>query len=184
MRAAGLFALFALILIAVSGRTEACSCRVEGGAEDVQIQREFEQAVAVFTARITSIEQNPQSDSSQYILEDADFVVLEVLKGDVRPGQRIEVRSHLGPGPCGRSAQNDPVWLEDETGPVAISKEWLIYGHEQEPYELSLCDRSMPLSHRGSSDLAHLRKVFGRRGEMAYDNRMESAHSRRSASRK
>lgn len=46
--------------------------------------------------------------------------------------------------------------------PAAISKEWLIYGHGSEPYELSLCDRSMPLSHRGSPDLLYLRALLGK----------------------
>jgi hypothetical protein len=44
--------------------------------------------------------------------------------------------------------------------PAAISKEWLIYGHGSEPYDLSLCERSMPLSHRGSSDLLYLRTLL------------------------
>lgn len=153
----------ALILIGAIGRSEACSCRPDAGAEDVQIQREFEEARVVVVARLLSTKQTAMPDAPGHLVEDAEFVVSEVLKGDVVADDKVRIKSHLGPGPCGRSTQNNPKWLEEpDSGPVAISKEWLIYGHGSEPYELSLCDRSMPMSHRGLSDLQQLRKFLGR----------------------
>ena len=153
----------ALILIGAIGRSEACSCGPDAGAEDVQIQRAFEEARVVVVARLLATRQTAMPDSPRHVVEDAEFMVSEVLKGDVVAGDKVRIRSHLGPGPCGRSAQNNPIWLEEpDSGPVASSKEWLIYGHGSEPYELSLCDRSMPMSHRGLSDLQQLRKFLGR----------------------
>lgn len=153
------------ILLSVSGRAGACSCRSDSSAEAVQIKREFDNARVVVVAKLVSVKQTSAADAPRYLTEDAEFVVLEVLKGDVVNGQKLRIRSHLGPGPCGRSAQNDPVWLEEVEAlgeppkPASVSKEWLIYGLGTEPYELSLCDRSMPLSHGGASDLQHLRRA-------------------------
>ena len=44
--------------------------------------------------------------------EDASFIVLEAIKGAKKVGDKVQVRSELGPGPCGRSARNMPAWLE------------------------------------------------------------------------
>lgn len=153
----------ALILGTTIARSEACSCQFDAGAEGAQIQREFNEARVVVVARLLSVRQTSMPDAPGYLIEDAEFVVSEVLKGDVAAGHKVRIRSHLGPGPCGRSAQNNPIWLQEpNSGPVGISGEWLIYGHGSEPYELSLCDRSMPISHRGLSDLQQLRKFLGR----------------------
>lgn len=158
----------ASILLATFGRAEACSCSLDSGAEEIQIKHEFEEARVVFVAELLAVKLTPVADVPKYLTEDAEFLVSEVLKGGIVAGQKVRIRSSLGPGPCGRSAQNDPPWLEQiETSgrlskPAAISKEWLIYGHGSEPYELSLCDRSMPLSHRGSSDLLYLRALLGK----------------------
>lgn len=149
-------------------QAEACSCRVDSAAEEVQIKRELDEARVVFVAKLLSVKQTPVPDAPKYLTEDAEFVVAEVLKGAIVAGQKVRIRSSLGPGQCGRSARNDPPWLEqiEKSGgpvqPAGISKEWLIYGHGSEPYELSLCDRSMPLSHRGSSDLLFLRALLGK----------------------
>jgi len=152
----------ALILGATIARSEACSCQLNAEAEDAQIQREFKEARLVVVARLLSARQTAMPDAPGHLIEDAEFVISEVLKGDVAVGHTVRIRSHLGPGPCGRSAQNNPMWLEEpDSERVEISREWLIYGHGSEPYELSLCDRSMPLSHRGSADLQQLRKFLG-----------------------
>jgi hypothetical protein len=155
----------ALILVGTIGRSEACSCAAAAGDEAEQIRREFAGARIVVVARLVSISQKALPESPHYRLEDAEFVVVQVLKGDVAVGQKVRVRSDLGPGLCGRSAQNDPMWLAGpDAGPVATSTEWLIYGHGSEPYELSNCDRSMPLNVRGSEDLQQLRTFLGTRG--------------------
>lgn len=154
-------------LLATFGRAEACSCSLDLADEDIQIKHELEEARVVFVAELLSLKQAPAPEAKKYLTEDAEFVVSEVLKGRVVVGQKVRIRSRLGPGPCGRSAQDDPPWLEQietpggPTNPAAISRKWLIYGHGSEPYELSLCDRSMPLSHRGSSDLHGERPVSG-----------------------
>lgn len=158
----------ASILLAIFGRAEACSCRRDSADEQAQIKRALEEARAVFVAQLTSVKQTPVPDAPRYVIEDAEFVVLEVLKGNVVAGQKVRIRSELGPGPCGRSARNDPSWLDqieqpgESSQPATISKGWLIYGHGSEPYELSRCDRSMPLSHRGSLDLQYLRVLLGK----------------------
>jgi hypothetical protein len=158
----------ASIMLAMVGRAEACSCSLNSAAEEVQIEHELEQARVVFVAELVRVKQTPEDDAPEYLTEEAEFVVLEVLKGGVVLGQKIRVKSRLGPGPCGRTARNDPPWLEEvQTSgapimPAAISKEWLVYGHGSEPYELSLCDRSMPLSHRGSSELLYLRALLAK----------------------
>lgn len=156
------------MLLATFGRAEACSCELDSAAEQAQIKRELEEARVVFVGQLLSFKQTSVPDAPKYMTEDAEFVISEVLKGDVVAGQKVRIRSELGPGLCGRSARNDPPWLEqieqpgEPSRPMTVSKEWLIYGHGSEPYELSLCDRSMPLSHRGSSDLQHLRVLFGK----------------------
>lgn len=117
----------------------------------------------------------------------AVFVVIEVLKGDVAPGQRIRIRSFVGPGDRGRSARNDPPWIEEieasgeSSKPLAVSREWLIYGYGTEPYERSHCDRSSPLNVLGASDLAHLRRRLGRSDKqgMAKNERTHATSRRR-----
>lgn len=156
----------ALVLVLMYGRAHACSCQAESASEEDLIERELHAARLVVVATVVSTKQTPALDSPNYIIEDAEFVVSEVLKGDVVAGDKIRTRSHLGPGLCGRSARNIPVWLDEieATGepakPAVVSEEWLIYGHGTEPFELSLCDRSMPLSHRGSEDLKRLRALL------------------------
>jgi hypothetical protein len=157
----------ALALTVMSGHADACSCALDSSAEEVQINHAFDDTRVIVVASLVSAKQTSVPDAPNYLTEDAEFVVSEVLKGDVVPGQKIRIRSHLGSGSCGRSAQNNPVWLEEikapgePTKPASISKKWLIYGHGSEPYELSLCDRSSPLNVRGASDLKYLRTLPG-----------------------
>ena len=44
--------------------------------------------------------------------EDAQFVVIEVLKGPLFLGQPVRVKGYIGSGSCDVSSTNDPVWIE------------------------------------------------------------------------
>jgi hypothetical protein len=131
----------------------------------------IEESKDIVVARVTDTAQShATSDASgRYIVERASFVVIETIKGSKRIGDKIETRSEIGPGPCGISARNNPMWLEqaqsqssDLSQPFPVSDTWLIFGHDKEPYELSLCSRSSPLNVRGSEDLEFLRKLLER----------------------
>jgi hypothetical protein len=147
-----------------TANANACSCALPGKlSDDQQIDQEFRGAKAVFVAKVVSIKQMPEDSTGRYIVEDAEFVVLEVLKGAMKARDTVRIKSHIGPGPCGRSARNNPPWLvlaeKGEADKIAtFSDEWLIYARGSEPYELSYCDRSFPMNFRGKLDVDYLRK--------------------------
>jgi hypothetical protein len=136
----------------------ACSCAMPKGSEKEQVTSALQSATEVLVAKVQSVKHSPTAGdaSGKYTTEDAVFLVIEVLKGKKRPGDKVAIRSSIGPGFCGHSARNDPPWLEvvseKETPSVAppkISDTWLIYGEGAEPYELSQCSRSSPLEVEG-----------------------------------
>lgn len=159
-------------LMLMSGDATSCSCAPPDGlTEEEQIESEFLAADAVIVARVISTKHSvrPEDPTGQYLIEDASFVVTEVLKGTHKVGESVQVRSILGGGSCGRSARNNPPWLEmTNSSPVSgppvltiavISDEWLIYGWGAEPYALSNCSRSFPMNLRGGSDAEYIRSV-------------------------
>lgn len=147
----------------VSSAAIACSC------DKVEISKALEQSTIVAVARVVSTHQTPVADdpSGKYIVEDASFEVIERIKVTKKIGDRIQVRSEIGPGSCGRSARNSPIWLEEVSVPSSdvpkafpISDTWLIFGYDNEPYELSMCTRSSPMNLRGANDLEIVRKLI------------------------
>jgi hypothetical protein len=164
--------LLAICLMATA-KAQACSCVGPGDlSEEEQIEKEFSEADAVVIARVVMVKQSlvAEDHSGVHRIEDAQFVVAEILKGSHKMGETIHVRSNLGGGTCGRSARNDPPWLEiaSETVPSAssvavLSDEWLIYAHGSQPYELSNCSRSFPMNLRGGEDADYLRGVLARK---------------------
>ena len=141
----------------------ACSCPLYGHlSETEQIDQELKNSIAVFVAKVATVTQMPQDSEGKSILEDAQFVVLEVFKGAIKAGTAVRIHSHVGSGLCGKSARNDPSWLEvSERGKpdtmAKFSDTWLIYAHGSEPFELSFCDRSFPMNLRGNTDATYLR---------------------------
>ena len=125
----------------------------------------------VFVARLRTSTRNPDKQDPAMTHEVAQFVVLEVIKGPLFLGQPILVKQDIGSGACAVSSTNDPVWIENElktakgnepsiVEPAKISREWLIYGDGQGPYELNMCSPSLPLNMGGDKDLKILRKFI------------------------
>jgi hypothetical protein len=164
--------LLAICLMATA-KVQACSCVGPGDlSEEEQIEKEFSEADAVLVARVVKVKQSLVAEdlSGRHRIEDAHFVVAEVLKGSHKVDETIHVRSNLGGGACGRSARNDPPWLEmiSETVPsvssvAVLSDEWLLYVHGSQPYNLSNCSRSFPMNLRGGEDAEYLRGVLARK---------------------
>lgn len=162
-----------LLLVCFYGVTDAsaCSCMLRRGTEHEQIAIAFGESGNVFVAKLVTSQISPDSNvpSGKYSTEDAIFEVVEVLKGNYKVGDSIHIQSSMGPGSCGISSRNNPVWMlqAERQGPKVIetplhfSAEWLIYviGGGTEPIELSLCERSSPLNLRGGRDLKYLRQI-------------------------
>lgn len=167
MRALDLLATACLLMVGPDA--DACSCALYGTlTEQEQIERAFTEADTVIVARVESTKHslNPNDPTGLHIVEAASFVVLVVLKGAYKVGGRVAIESAIGGGSCGRSARNDPTWLEEVTTDVdpsvvtsaVVSDEWLIYATGAEPFKLSHCDRSFPMNLRGGSDAEYLRE--------------------------
>jgi hypothetical protein len=71
-------------------RADACSCGLLTGAPDEQVAQSLHDAHAVFVARLVRSALKPNLKKRK-VYEDAQFEVLEVFKGELRPGQRIRV---------------------------------------------------------------------------------------------
>jgi len=161
-----LLPIFFVLPALVNGQAAACSCA------KVEMGEVVEQSESIVVARVTDSAQSPAPGGAggKYIVERASFVVIETIKGSKRIGDKIKTRSVIGPGACGISARNKPMWLEqvqpqssDLSQPFPVSGTWLIFGHDKEPYELSFCSRSSPLNVRGSEDLEVLRNLLNQR---------------------
>jgi len=131
----------------------------------------FEHADVVVVAQLVSSELTPTDGdtSGRLVTENAVFKVMESFKGSLAKGDLLQVRTSLGPGSCGRSARNNPPWIEsfdERTGKPVVPKlsgKWLIYGSGQEPYELSMLMRAAPLEYGGQDDVPELRKLRKKR---------------------
>jgi hypothetical protein len=126
------------------------------------VEKAFASASAVFLARVVLVTHSPTSgdSSGRYVTEVATFSILEAWKGSKAPGDTVVLRTDLGPGPCGVSALNNPVWLKQPgITPVTLSGIWLIYAYGSEPYELLGTNRTAPLEVGGVSDLATLYRL-------------------------
>ncbi|GFE85722.1 hypothetical protein GCM10011488_06760 [Steroidobacter agaridevorans] len=173
-----LYIVLAIGLTALS-EAQACSCVApDTSSEEEQIKKEFSEADAVVIAKVVSVEQSldPEDPSGTYRIEEARFVVEEVLKGTHKVGETIRVRSVVGRGACGRSARNDPPWIEvasevlpSASGVAVLSDEWLIYTAGQQPYDLSRCSRSFPMNLRGGEDAEYLRGMLASGSESSED---------------
>jgi hypothetical protein len=166
MKSAAYLLLLALVFVSDA---QACSCALQKGTREQTVRQSREQEGQVFIARLRFSTLAPDVRYPTMITEDAEFEVLEVFKGSLRPRQLILVHQTVSSGSCGQSSTNDPLWMENlvkpATGdepavlePLVISKEWLIYAHGPEPYELSLCTRTAPLNADGERDVHVLRK--------------------------
>jgi hypothetical protein len=124
------------------------------------VAKALQSASSVFLAVVKSVSHTAISgdSSGRYVTEVATFEVLEGWKGK-RPGETVVMRSNIGPGPCGISAVNDPLWLEEAGTPVKFSGVWLIYAYGSEPYELSMSTRSVPIDVGGARDLVDLYRL-------------------------
>jgi len=134
-----------------------------------EVQEALSGADSVFVARLRYSTLTPDTTYPSMIIEDAEFEIMEVFKGELKPGQLILVHQIVSGGSCAMSSTNDPPWLMNlEKGegeelvdvPVTFSKEWLIYAYGPEPYELGRCSRTMPLDVEGNQDVEVLRRLF------------------------
>jgi len=151
----------------------ACSCPSYRGTDHEQAALAYGESGSVFVAKLISTQHLPCSEdsSSSCITEEASFEVAEVLKGNYKIGDIISTKSDIGVGLCGISALNNPastlifdVNNKDITSKIVFSKEWLIYVDPDriEPFELSLCSRSSPISMRMVSQESHADARGGR----------------------
>jgi hypothetical protein len=147
------------LVLAAFVRSQASAC---SAPPPPSVEKAFASASAIFLARVVSVTHSPTLGDStgRYVTEVATFSVLEAWKGSKAPGDTVVLRTDLGPGPCGVSALNNPVWLEQPgSTPVRLSGIWLIYAYGSEPYELSGTNRTAPLEVGGVSDLATLYRL-------------------------
>jgi hypothetical protein len=150
-----------LLCLLCSSKTIACS-----GPPPPSIEDALKMATMVVVAEVISIEQRPApgDTSGRYIVEDATFRVREAFNGSYVPGEVIHIISHIGPGPCGISAKNNPVGIESigkdgKTFAPHLSGKWLIYGYGSAPYELSLTSRTKPMEFGGFAEVKALRRL-------------------------
>jgi hypothetical protein len=143
------------------------------------VDKAFRLADVIVVAEVVSIRQSAvgEDTSGRFLVEDAVFKVLEVFKGSYAVGTLLHTHSELGRyGPCGVSALNKPVWLEDAKGqPAQLSGRWLIYGQGAEPYELQSFNRTAPMEAGGQIDVIKLRQMIrGRPGPHAYPDSLSA----------
>jgi hypothetical protein len=141
--------LFTAILSAwlgVSAPVLACSCLQPKGSEEEQVKQELADAKVVFVGKVTSLQ---RSFVDRYQVEEAEVKVVQVFKGDVKVGQTLKIRSSIGGGMCGRSVREGA----DASTPVAKLDEWLLYGYGDGAFEVSICNRSNPVTNTRDIEL-------------------------------
>ena len=159
-----------LLMVALVSRADACSCALYKGTPLEQVEQALYDADAVFVAKLRHSVVNPDPEDPLTLVEDAMFVVVEVIKGHLLLAQPIRIHQMVSAGTCGMSSTNDPPHVMEviqTTGnpddsvemPVAYSREWLIYAHGAEPWVLSMCGRSSPMNLGGEEDLRILREL-------------------------
>jgi hypothetical protein len=159
--------IVSVVACLVAGPADACSCVLPTGTPPEQVQQAFDEAAAVFVARLKRSALKPDHRNRREVAEDAQFEVVEVFKGALEVGQVVRVYQVLSAGSCGQSSTNDPPWMYaaskagGEQLPVKFSKEWLIYS-SGEPVELGRCTRSSPLNMEGGRDVKILRGLLKR----------------------
>jgi len=135
-----------------------------------QVEQALYDADAVFVARLRHSTVNPDPEDPLTLVEDAMFVVTEVIKGHLLLAQPIRIHQMVSGGTCGMSSTNDPPHVMDffqTTGnpddsvevPATFSREWLIYAEGAEPWTLNQCTRSAPMNLGGEEDLKLLREL-------------------------
>jgi hypothetical protein len=163
--------LLAMLALTFAPRAEACSCELHKGTRAEQVLEALNNFGVVFVARLRFSTLTPDKVYPVMTYEDAQFVVVEVLKGPLFLGQPIRVQGYIGSGSCDVSSTNDPMWIEEylqgavngEGGvhrPAKFSKEWLIYSNGPGPYELHMCSRTIPINMGGDKDLTILREFI------------------------
>lgn len=165
------FGSLALLIMcaAITPRADACSPASEDAHSDLRLAEVFDGATTVVVAKLANVSRRPMSGRLRDIgiVEDAWFVVLETLKGPHKIGETIHVRAEFTPGPCGINVLNDPPWIyesvdegpEADLRPMSLSETWLIYGRDEEPYDITL-GYSSPMNVRGSRQLEIHRKIM------------------------
>lgn len=122
------------------------------GTRAEQVLQALNDYGVVFVARQRFSTLTPDKQYPVMTYEDAQFVVIEVLKGPLFLGQPVRVKGYIGSGSCAVSSTNDPVWIEDilkaavngddaVSQPARFSKEWLIYSDGPAPMN-STCVRA------------------------------------------
>jgi hypothetical protein len=172
----GFAALMLLMVVAVQPRAVACSCaKIRQESNLGVVQEALNDSAAVFVAKARRVDQhsreplpgllNSPDPGHVSLIEDVQFVVLEVFKGDVLVGQPVMVRNEYAPGSCARTVRNDPVWVievvsPEVTMPATVSDTWLIFADEREPWVLHQCSRSWPVNFpEAQDDLRFLREL-------------------------
>jgi len=153
---------FAVVLLT----TSALACSFSPPPPPTQALAE---ASAVFIGRVVSVRHEPYRDDTgkiypRFTIEYATMRVIKTWKG-ATVGEIVRFRTEIGPGPCGVSSVNSPTWVIEKnphTGKESsakFSREWLVYTNGNQPYELSMSSRSLPLNHVSHSELLQLDKT-------------------------
>jgi hypothetical protein len=134
------------------------------GPPPPSIEDALRDARVVVLAQVMSTKQHTvgATKGRPVTLEEATFRVIRTFKGSFRPGDLLPTRSLIGPGPCGMSARNSPVWLTEvekkgaEPVPAKLSGRWVIFGQGHPPFALDMGGRSIPLEAGGEDTLRQL----------------------------
>ena len=138
-----------LILVALPGPADACSCRSPDVSEKTSVSREFKQAHAVFlgyvqaeTRQLTWQEGELTGDAAEIATaigatdSKSRYVrvrVLKVWKGDLREDTWIDVfADDFGGGGCGYHAELDTAYI--------------VFSHPENSYAISSCSNSGAIS--------------------------------------
>ncbi|NMO16574.1 hypothetical protein HPC49_28955 [Pyxidicoccus fallax] len=120
---------------ALPSAAQACSCERPSGDLHTQLRTARENAVAIYRARVTAVD--PAAFDGKAAVE-----VLEVFKGPVKPGERLDLPSG-GRGAC--------------TIAFKAGKEYLMYAQGKDATSVSLCSRTHSVTPGTESELAWLR---------------------------
>lgn len=160
-----------IFLLFASATTMACS----GPPPPATAKQAFKQAKYVYLAIAENIKRTPiiLEREPNRTLEEADFRVLEVWKGDLQPGDIVKYKEEVDGYSCYSNIKNNPAWLHinaDENLPMApeFSGIWLIYTTAQNETGGFTFTRSNPIEYGGIADMKELYKLSTKKTTHVY----------------
>lgn len=160
-----------LYFLLMSTISMACS----GPPPPATAKQAFKQAKYVYLAIAENVKRTPiiLEREPNRTLEEADFRVLEVWKGDLKPGDIVKYKEEVDGYSCYSNIKNNPAWLHvntDESLPMApeFSGIWLIYTSAKSEIGGFTFTRSNPIEHGGIADMKELYKLSNKKTTHAY----------------